>query len=151
MVGPYKQDGAGTIWVPNKHEDTKKAENLIESLKETVKEENYEEPWLGSYNNESFTLDEMYIDGHKQPKLEINGEINEVFLSLSIPIKNTDEMQKIADQINKQVTIDKESSGFYLKPKDFTEIRTKTADGQGRINLGKDYGGEDVRVVILDE
>lgn len=151
MVGPYKEDGAGTLWVPNKEENPEKAENLVESLKESVKEENFEEPWLGNYNEGTFTLEEMYIEGHKQPKLEINGKINSVYLSLSIPIKNNEEMQKIADQINKQVTIDKESSGFYLKPKDFTEIRTKTADGQGRINLGKDYSGEDVRVVILDE
>ena len=152
MAGPYKQNGSGTLWVPNKADDkTEEAEALIESLKEAVEPENQENQWLGGYNKGDFKLDEMYINNYKDKTLDINGSIENVFVSLSIPIKNTEEMQKIAEQINKQVTIDKESSGLYLKPKDFSEVRTKTADAQGRINLGKEHSGEDVRVVIFDE
>jgi len=152
MAGPYKINGSGTLWVPNKADDkTEEAEDLILSLENAVKPENQDDQWLGGYNNGSFNLEEMYIDTHGDKTLDINGQIENVFVSLSIPIKNTEEMQKIAEQINKEVTIYKKSSGLYLKPKDFSEVRTKNADGQGRINLGKEHGGEDVRVVILDD
>lgn len=33
---------------------------------------------------------------------------------------------------------------------DFEEIRLKTADGQGRVNLGSERAGKDIRVVIMD-
>lgn len=149
---PYKEDGSGTLWVPNKgngQEKAKEADRLIESLKESVREKNQDEEWLGDYSVGSFELEEMYVNG--DDLLTISGNIEDVFVNLNIPIKNNEQMQKIAQDINKVVTIDPESSGLYLKPKDFSEVRNKTADGQGRINLGKDYSGENVRVVVLDE
>jgi len=151
MARPYREDGDGTLWVPNKEEKPEEAKALVESLQETVKPENYEEPWLGSYNKGVFDIGEMYVDKHNEPSLTLSGSIGEVFLSLNIPIKNNESMQEIAEQINKFVTMDKESSGLYLKPKDFTEVRTRKADPQGRINLGKDYADKEVRVVVLDE
>jgi len=151
MTGPYKEDGAGTLWVPNNEEDTQKSNKVRKSLEEAIKSENYEKPWLGSYNTGAFELEEMYVDAHNEPELTINGIIEDVFIGLNIPIKNNKEMQKIAEQINKVVTIDKQSSGLYLKPKDFSEVRTRKADPQGRINLGKDYADKEVRVVVLDE
>lgn len=158
---PYKQNGTGTLWVPNKHDDinndkeekAEKADKLVESLKESAyNEAEIEEPWLGGYNNGDFQLEELYVDSHQDPsELVVNGNIDDVFIGINIPIKNNDQMQKVAEQINKVVTIDKESSGLYLKPKDFTEVRTRKADPQGRINLGKDYADREVRVVVLDE
>jgi hypothetical protein len=114
--------------------------------------EEAENQWLGGYNEGDFQLEEMYVDSHTNPEeLVVNGNIGDVFVGLNIPIKNNKQMQKIAKQINKVVTIDKESSGLYLKPKDFTEVRTRKADPQGRINLGKDYADKEVRVVVLNE
>lgn len=151
MTGPYKEDGSGTLWSPNKEDNPKEAKQFVESLKESIKPENQDDQWLGNYNTGSFELKEMYVDSHKGTSLEITGSIEDIFIDLHIPIKNTSEMQKIAKEINKVVTIDKESSGLYLKPNDFSEIRRKTADGQGRVNLGKEKAGEEVRLVVLDE
>lgn len=152
MTGPYRKNGSGTLWTPNKDDNPEDAEKVLDSLQDSIKPENVDEPWLGGYNPDAFKLDEMYVDSQKGDKtLQINGTIENIFLGLTIPIRNNDEMQKIVKELNKVVTIDKESSGLYLKPGDFSEVRKKTADGQGRLNLGKEYAGEDVRLVILDD
>lgn len=155
MTGPYKENGSGTLWTPNEadgDEEKRKALQLIEDLKSSMKEKNQSEQWVGGYDKGDFELEEMYIDRMSTtPSLQLSGNISDVFIDLNIPIKNNKEMQKIAEEINKIVTIDKESSGLYLKPKDFSELRSFTVGDQGRINLGKDYAGKDVRVVVIEE
>lgn len=37
-----------------------------------------------------------------------------------------------------------------LELDDFDHIRTYPADDRGRITLGKDYAGEDVKVVVVE-
>lgn len=145
---PYNEHGKGTLWIP---EDEDKQENLLKSLKESFKDENLEDQWLGGYNPGDFKLEEMYVKDYKDLSLEIVGDIDNVLVSLSIPIKNNEDMQRIVEKLSQKVTIDTESSGLYLKPNDFSEVRTKTADGQGRINLGSDRAGKDIRVVVLNE
>jgi hypothetical protein len=154
MTGPYKEDGSGTLWVPNRHEENT-SETVIENLEQSIKasmynEDSADDEWLGGYNKGDFELEELYVENYDEPEIVINGTISGVYLGLSIPVKNNKEMQKIVEKLNKVVTIDKESSGLYLKPKDFTEVRTRKADPQGRINLGKEYADKEIRVVVMD-
>lgn len=59
-------------------------------------------------------------------------------------------MKKLVEDLAEEVTIDRERAGLYLPPDDFEEVRTKTADAQGRVNLGIDRAGKDVKVVVIE-
>lgn len=157
MAKPYSINGKGTLWPAVKGDrnwDPELVESLIEFTGYDTEEKEVvrDTPWLGGYNQGDFQTEEVYVHESNGTKyLNVDGSIGEVFVGIDIPIKNTEEMQQIVEDMSQVVTIDKQSSGLYLKPGDFSEILTKRADAQGRINLGKDRAGKDVKVVILDE
>jgi len=59
-------------------------------------------------------------------------------------------MRGLVEDLQEQVTTNPNHSGLYLDKEDFEEVRTKTADGQGRISLGASRSGEDIKVVVLE-
>lgn len=155
MTGPYKRNGQATLW-PAVKGDSNWNQELVESLIDytgynTEKEEVYrDEAWLGGHSPSTFETEEIYVDTHNGKHLHISGSIEEIHTSIYIPIEDNESMRQIVKDLVEVVDINPDSSGLFLKPSDFDEVRTKTADGQGRINLGIDRAGKDVKVVILD-
>lgn len=72
---------------------------------------------------------------------------------IGIPIrecKKTKQMVRdLAELTDMKVSETRKGTGLFLKPEDFEEVRKKTTDAQGRINLGVERAGKDVKVVVL--
>jgi len=86
MTGPYKENGKGSLWAPSEKDENPKVEpeQLIESLKESVKKENADDQWLGGYDNGDFQLEEMFVSDNS---IEVSGSIGGIFLSLNVRSK----------------------------------------------------------------
>lgn len=139
----YTRDGAGTFWIKNN------VDQVVETIKETA--ENEDEETFGSYNIGSFQTGEIYIDTFRgKNTLNITGIIEDVYTSIQIPLIPDKELIKITEKLVDIVDLKPKESGLFLTPDNFEEVRRKTADGQGRINLGSERAGKDVRVVVMD-
>lgn len=122
--------------------------------------ENYEtgdvdwEPML----EETLDTDELYVQSHSgRTILRLCGESKEsnVWVNIEFPLSkggSTEQLARdLADAANLDIVDNPSQSGLFLEPSDFDEVRKRTADAQGRVNLGMDKAGEDVKVVIMSD
>jgi len=146
IIGPYKENGKGVLSLG---EDEGVREKVIERIKET--EEDDQE--FGGFNCGDFDTEEIYVDMHSK-ELHVSGNIGDFFVMLNIPIKECKETKQmvkdLAELTDMRVGETRKETGLFLKPDDFEEVRKKTADAQGRINMGVERAGKDVKVVVLD-
>lgn len=112
-----------------------------------------DEPIGGGWEYKDFLLEELYLDNNglsSRPEIYLTGRIGSLFTAFSIPVFEND-LQDFARELAEAVGIEPADydSGLYIAPDEFSEVRERTCDGQGRINLGMDYAGTDVRVVVI--
>lgn len=139
MAGPYKENGRGTVWI-----DEEDKAKVIEKIEEHG---DLEEPVFG----DKFETEEIYIDTYKEPKIELTGSIEDIFISLQIPVKDNKEMRQMVKDLMSEVDIPYKETGMYIKSQDIKEVKTKTTDVAGRFNLGTEYSDTQVKVVVLKE
>ena len=133
-----------------------------EERAETLKILNEWEPpetddWNPLLRREDFKLDEMYVDTGRNPSLRLCGVIGEtgmyVNLDFELP-REAKDVKRLARNMSEiaglEVLDQGNTSGLYLAPDDFQEVRTKTADAQGRINMGLDAAGKDLKIVVIE-
>lgn len=157
MVGPYTENGEAVIDFPRiyGHED-ETTQKQLQHKRNTLIEKLAEPGTNGDFDFETtFKTEEIFIDTYSSPHLAISGVVNDIYIGLTIPLRKGDPtLETLAKDLysvlEPDINIDLTQSGMWLDAKDIKEKRLKTADGQGRINLGKQYNGQDVEIIVLD-
>lgn len=89
----YKEIGQGAVWIEGK--DQEKAVEKIADRRED--EENF-----GSYDIGSFKTEEIYVDDYSDPpQLSISGSIEELYISLGIPLTNKKALKELISDLIK--------------------------------------------------
>lgn len=128
-------------------DDQEKREKLLEKFNEWKPSPDFNPPVSGNFNT-----DEIYVDDYdNQTVIRVSGAIEGLYIGMEIPLYAGDDLKSFARNLAEEAGIStfQGNSGIFLEKGEIAEIRDKTADGQGRINLGKSYAGEDVEVVVI--
>lgn len=131
-------------------DDKEERKNLIEKFQENEVDKAGFNPVLSG----DFKMDEIYVDTHSNnKKIRFSGYIDGLYIGGHIPLYANDQLKKFVRNLGDAVGISTfdGSSGIFLEKEEIAEMRDKTADRQGRINLGKKYSGEDVEVVVIQK
>lgn len=132
------------IFLPNDEEDRQK---LLNKFNDWTPDEMGNPALSGD-----FEMDEIYVDTwDNNKKIRFSGTIDGLYIGGTIPLYANDQLKKFVRNLGDAVGVSTfdGSSGIFLEKEEIAEIRDKTADGQGRINLGKKYAGKDVEVVVI--
>lgn len=142
----YDTPADGRLSIPFTDQD----EPLTEQAKERV--ENPDNQWfiIDSTDGSRVKVDEMYLD---DGRLVINILFDDWYASLQVPLRPNRDLRGLLHDLNEQFDIASRESGYYLSNDDIDFVDTFTPDGQGRVTLGREYAGQDVRLIgsVVDD
>lgn len=100
-VGPYKENGSGSVWLDPEEKD--------KVIKKIIDHNSVDDEVFGSisWHDKSFETEEMYVEQKRNvPCISIVGNIEELTISVDIPIRDTPEFRQLVKDIVEKAGIE---------------------------------------------
>lgn len=134
----YSTPASGRLWVPAETDGEPKTDEIIEQLRAL----GHSDPIID--NDEPVKVEDMYYsDGQLDLTMVVGGWL----VSVNIPLQPSRAFRGVLSDLNEAFDIASRESGYFLANPDVGFVDTFTPDGQGRVTLGREYAGEEVRLI----
>ena len=139
---PYKSTASGYLYPPTDEDFV----NDIERAKSELDEAKGDTPIPAA--SQSVKVDEMYYD---DGELTVKLIFGDWYASADIPLRPSDGLHSLLDDINEDFGTSPYGSGYFLAADDIGEIVRTTPDSQGRVTVGRQYANTPVTLCIAPD
>lgn len=138
----YQTPATGRLWTPAKDNGQIKREEALDQI-ERLSDET---PLVSSDGGHVF-VDEVY---YHHGQLHLSVLFDEWFVSLDVPLRPSQSLQKLLAELTEAFDVTARSSGHYVSNSDLLFVDRFTPDAQGRVTVGREYADDALQLVGVD-